>query len=606
MTSLAEPARGPARPRLLDDVRFTEVEDGVYIESDLDACTLTGRHIHAWLSGLAPCLTGERTLEELTEPLPPEHRRMVARLVGILSERRFVVDGRPGEPHTLTAEELAVYEPELSFIRHGSDSAEARFERLRRAHVALVGDGPVMRALIEVGLGSGWRDISVVGGHDVDIEQAIARGRRDPAQSVRRQAEIPESADVVLQTSAGERFEELLDVGRVCAEREIALGQVWTGRSEAWLTPVSTASASSYWTRLAGLRGEPDGDGGGDWLTGAVPAVLAGRLALSCFEYLTRMARTADRLTMTRTDLRTLDTRRHRVPLFTLSGGSRRGHDVAEAASDPGAPLNAEELLERAAALIGPRTGVLGEVDEGDLVQIPLAMCRARVSDPLGVLGPDGAAPVIGWGHDRPSARLHATLGGLATYQALLAQEWTAHRSPAPYRAPLGVGVGLSRTNAITAGLVAQCQALLRRFDRDSCPAAPAVDAPEVLRLVALLEAVGEAARLRDLTRVLGVPAYASGSAAPACAGTPERAMRRALEHRLLAWQSRTNDQPGYADPIALWHDGGDGTGGDGADVELLTRALTDAGHAPRVVLLDGDAEVARLLPHVVRVTCDE
>ncbi|MFC5182272.1 hypothetical protein [Actinomadura harenae] len=559
---------------MLDDVRYVEVEGGVHVESDLDACTLTGPHSHAWLSRLAPLLTGERTVDELTGGLPDAHRRMVERLVGVLAERRFVVDGRDGEPHTLSADELAVYAPEIAFIRYGFDSAEARFERLRRARVALVGDGPVMHALVEAGLGSGWREVFVVGDPDADV--AVARGRRDAAQVVRVCSELPETVDVVLQVYGGERPSGLLELGRVCGEREVAFGQVWVGADEAWLTPVSTASAVSSWTRLDGLRRGAD-----DWLTGAVPGVLAAQLVLSCFEYLTQMARPAERLTMTRVDLRSLDTRRHRVSEFTLRGGT---------ASDAGEPLDAEELLKRAAGFVDARTGVLREVGEGDLVQVPLAVCRARVSDPLGVLGTDAAAPVIGWGRDRASARLRAVLGGLAAYQASLAR-------PRPPTL-VGVGAGLSREAAVTAGLVARCEELLRRVDRDDLPVVSAFDDPEVLRLVALLDAAGEAVRLRDLTPVLGVPAYASGAAAPACASTPERAMRRALEHRLLAWQARTNDQPCYADPVTLWH--------DGEDAEVFVRALTDAGHAPRVVLLDRDVEVARLLPHVVRVVCDE
>jgi hypothetical protein len=55
------------RPRLLDDVCYVEVEDGVYVQSELDACTLTGRHSYTWL---APYLTGGHTLEELTASLP--------------------------------------------------------------------------------------------------------------------------------------------------------------------------------------------------------------------------------------------------------------------------------------------------------------------------------------------------------------------------------------------------------------------------------------------------------------------------------------------------------------------------------------------------------
>jgi hypothetical protein len=70
---------------------------------------------------MAPYLTGQPTLEELTESLPDERREIVERLVGeiverlvgTLAEQRFLVDAKAEETHGLSEEELAVYAPEM-------------------------------------------------------------------------------------------------------------------------------------------------------------------------------------------------------------------------------------------------------------------------------------------------------------------------------------------------------------------------------------------------------------------------------------------------------------------------------------------------------------
>jgi hypothetical protein len=99
-----------------------------------------------------------------------------------------------------------------------------------------------------------------------------------------------------------------------CARHRTALGQVWVRRDEAWLGRVGTCNAVSYWRRLAGLTHEPSGSGGaGEWLSGALPEVLAAQLALSCFGHLTGMAPALAQPELARVDLRTLDARRHLV-----------------------------------------------------------------------------------------------------------------------------------------------------------------------------------------------------------------------------------------------------------------------------------------------------
>lgn len=626
------------RPRLRDDVRYVPCDEGTYVHADHGACTLKGAQAHEWLERLAPYLTGGHGLAELTAELPADRRRMVVDLVRTLADQGFVIDVADEEPHGLSERERRIYAAEIAFVRYRLGAAERRFERLRQARITLAGHGPVLVALLEAGLVSGWRQVRVTAPVEETgrLEEAAARARRDEEQRVRVDPDtagpLSAGADVVLQV--GTDMAGLLATARACPA-DVALGQILLRPTEAWsVGPGPAASAVSCWRRLAGLPYHDEDDDGAHLLTGPVPAVLAAQSALSCFARFTGLAQEPEQPTATRVDLRTLETHRHRVVPWTPpaqqgEAGLRTTIERLQTAE----PIAPETLLERAKRHVDPRTGLLGTLDEEDLVQVPVSVCRAVISDPHRVL-PAWAPPpqVVGWGPDRRTARLRALLAACATYGALAAAAssdtspadeagpWglelltgRARRLPAisrvaerPHRPPLGVGAGLSWEAALAAGLRSHAEALLRTHATAGVltPADGFADA-EVAHRLHLLHTAGERPEVRDLTGVLRLPAYAvaCGSAiSVACATTPVSALRDALERALLTWQARTTRQSAYADPAPSWW-----AEEEPPEWKVLAEALRAAGHVPVAAPLHHDAAAAELLPYVVRVVlCDD
>jgi len=642
------PSGGPRmRPRLRDDVRYVKSPDGVYIHSHGGSCALNGTQMYDWLSRLAPHLTGEHTLEELVAPLAADQRAMVHDLVRVLAEQRFVADVRQDEPHLLDADELRIYAAEIAFIRYALDSAERRFQRVRDARIVVLGLGPVLAAVLEAGLWSGWRDVRVLA---PDSEVPVLRGVverscRDSKQSVELVSwfgepgtGVVDRADVVLQVCERARRDDLIAVGWTCASSGIALGQVLVGEEEAWLTPVGMAERvepEACWRRLAAHRGtEFDAAVSEDWLIGPVPGIVAAQLVLSCFLHLTGL----DTLPpldgapspplLTRVDLRTLVTRTHRVPARPPSTTPTSTADARALLDefDRGATVSAADLLERAAGFIDARTGLLGLLDEQELPQLPLSMCRARVGDPHWALPAWAPAPtVVGWAQDRPTARLRALLAALATYGSLAPGSaepgdtvWGLNLATGqpravtaglvypvlggagtPYRAPVGAAAGLSWSDAVAAGLRAQCEALLaERSGRRRRAAVEVVtelgDEPAA-NLLRLLDAVGQQVDVADLTLVLELPAFAFHfeSATPAmlvsCAASPAVALGDGLERILLRWQA-------HADHPVRWQ--------VESDHEVFADAVRRAGRVPVAVPIARDNG---LLPYVVQVVlCDD
>ena len=664
----------PMRPRLAGDVRFVRSAQGAYLHGMHGDCTLSGVQAYDWLARLAPHLTGERTLQELTSGLAAAKREMVERLVGVLAENGFVVDARADEPHSLSERECAIYADEIRFIRYCLDSAERRFQRFREARILLLGSGPLLADLLGAGLRAGWRTVGVAAhgtGDSARLATAADRARRDAQQHVEFPGQVPATPagpaglaglfrtwDVVLQVCTHGERAGLLAACRAAGQAGAALGQLYVDSTEAWLTsvgPPAATMAESGWRRLAGpppagIGSGTDAPPGAGWLTGPVPVFLGMRLALACFRYLTGLdtlpeARAAGPA-MTRIDLDTLVSTRHRFLAHPLaSAASPRTRAQARVTADTltsSPPVDPDELLNRAALCVDQRCGLLSGLDEGDLPQFPLRLCRAVVRDPCGLL-PDGAPAltVTECGTDARTARVRALLSAVAVYGALAVDRRCFGRSGGPrsrggpddgrvwgvdlvtgeprevrtcetfpvlrgartpFRLPAGTAAGLTWAGAVTAGLRQHCEAILAgRAARCQAPerllsrAELPLTGPAA-HLARLAEVAAAPVRVRDLTPAIGIPAYQlampGGAHVIACGPTPQEALRDGLERLLYGWQTGLSSKP--AAPV---------TGPEDSAVPggLIT-ALRAAGRTPVAVLLDHDSEVARILPFALRV----
>jgi hypothetical protein len=624
------------RPLLRDHVWYVEAPGGAYVHGLAGACTLTGAHTFELLTRLAPHLTGEHTLDDLVAGLAGPQQAAVREMVGALAEQQFVVDAAAADdrPHALDADELRTYAAEIAFIRFGLDSAEWRFQQLREARIGVLGNGPVLAELLRAGLWSGWRRTRVIApAAEVETLRAVAT-RRDDRQEVQVEAargplgawvpELVRDADVVLQVSSDVSRTELITVGRECHRAGTPVGQVLVDRAEAWLVPVgppATTAPELCWRRLAPVPPTAD-----DWLLGPVPGLVAAQLALSCSSHLTGLDtlpapdRPPGVPVLIGTDLRTLVTRTHRVPV----------HPRAEARDRPratpleevgGPPVDGAELLERAAQLVDARTGLLRLLAEDELTQVPLAVCRARVSDPDGVLPAWAPSPTVhGWGADRQAARMRALLAGLAVYGTLTVprepgDRWgidpvsgARHRVPAPlaatvpFQPPVGAAAALTWEDAVATGLRDHCEAILRRDNR---PGRPVVDLPALVAETAdervgelhdLLRATALDVRVEDLGDRMKLPAFllraGIGPRVTTCAATVADALHDGLERLLLHWQTGLDPSRALAPARTALVSG----------TAELVAALARHGHVPLVVPLAHDPVARELLGHVVQV----
>ncbi|MFI9380499.1 hypothetical protein [Kutzneria sp. NPDC052558] len=341
----------------------------------------------------------------------------------------------------LTATEAVMYRSEIE-----NSPSEQGFYRLRQARVVLVGDGPVLGAVLRSGIGSGWRNTLVLTG-DVpeyrvrDEFQRVVTGSADGIGG--RLAE----ADLVVHVSSD--IGELIELSRRCRAANVSVAQVLLRGGDAWLTPVHTAGGrpvEAAWRRLvpAARPGRP--------LDGPASALIGTQVALTCFRYLTGGSAATEPVLL-RLDLASLEITEHRY---------QWGGPAIEAApsTDPLAP---DELLDRLPAFVDPHVGLLSAVEQAGVVS------WATVPDPRRRWP---AHQVLGWARDPETAKVRAVLAAMASYGALAAgpgwvwgtdlvtggrrRVWLDQPGPEP---GVGVAAGLCWHDAVAAGLQAHSEA---------------------------------------------------------------------------------------------------------------------------------------------------
>jgi YcaO cyclodehydratase, ATP-ad Mg2+-binding len=595
-----------ARVRLRDDVYYAESSRGALFLTHEGTVEITGRSVGQWISTIAPHLDGSHSLAELTAMLPPERGAIAEKLVTALLDRGIVREVALDDqraPHGLDAAEIAAYQPEIDFIGYFVSSAGSAFERYRDTRVAVIGSGPLLPAVVRGFLRSGTR-VLVTG----------APGRGEVPRLLVWAGLVVHIADRLVVTEA-----EAID--RYCRDAGIPLAQVALTGGAAWLYPAGQPGAedgggASGWRRLASGDGTaPVGEPAA--VTPPAAAVVAGQLVQDAVRYLTG-TRTADmsgKLVRIELDTWHSDTHRFLPHPFSRACTAESEADFLAGLSelDCGPPLDPEEFSRGAARCVDSRTGVLGEIAEGDFAQLPLHVARATVADPVGLLTPGASRPLVtGAGPDLASARYETALRGLAVYgslmvdprrlldsagRALLAPSadpadalrrlrsgelagWLWASGPVtgdpllvragevfpalrgrsvPYHPPCGLAAGYSWADAVGAALVQHCARLTIADAAASCRLVPAVDLktapldPTASDYLAMLNAIGEPFSVHDVTGPLGVPVFActlSGeTVAYGCAAATGNALRLGLMQLLLSYQARANGQPGYAPP---------------------------------------------------------
>jgi hypothetical protein len=274
------------------------------------------------------------------------------------------------------------------------------------------------------------------------------------------------------------------------------------------------------------------------------------------------------------------------------------------------APLDPATFSKNMAHLVDQRLGLFTTLGTDDFVQVPLAVYKVGLSNPMLLTQLSNPLEVIGVGLDRSSARVHACQRASEHYAASLVDQrrllhdnaireqtlpaipvdqligaplrdvetWTwaldlhtqqACLIPAPLAFPpllhgelrakdkRGIGSGMNWAEAICQALFDWCTFLAIEQVRDIQQRYPVVDlttipmTPEVAHLHRLLRIVGEQVTVYDVTGILPVPTFAVCIGRSVVAYSTHcdvaQALSAGLKQALQQCQSRQAQQPAYA-----------------------------------------------------------
>ncbi|MFD9338929.1 TOMM precursor leader peptide-binding protein [Streptomyces sp. NPDC060028] len=407
------------RPRIRRDVLFTQTPDGVLFHNSDGGFRLTAKTAYRFATLIVPHLTGAYTVAEICQGMGDPQRAMVGELVRTLYDRDFARSAREDSgPSVLPPDVARRFAPQIAYVEHYADDAEARFLRFRGARVAVLGDDAVARWCALSLVRNGCAVVGVLPQADretldIDAAEALADGcpvaiRTLPGGEQGLDWAALSDYDTVVVSGGRTAAARLLPLLRAGIPEGRTLLPAWTYGSDAVIGPLMTHGSPGCWAcaalRMGAARGEPGAAAdlwsalalpGGPQAAGPGPggplaAMIGNLLGYEVFRAASGAlpAETAGRLLVQ--DMESLDVTDEplfahpRCPLCADAGAQAEAVDLAAAgATGTPAPATLEtareadalvDELNRRSALVRPYAGVFTRFADEPLTQIPLKL----------------------------------------------------------------------------------------------------------------------------------------------------------------------------------------------------------------------------------------
>lgn len=431
------------RPKFHSHTSYTPLADSVYFRNHQTFLKLKGKSLTCLLEHLMPYLSGCYTLEEITRGLDPARKTMITQFMETLLSHDLLTDVSQDLPHDLTQAELETYAANIAFVESAHPSAPYHFECFRHQRLLLIGSDLSCSALISAGVECGIKQINVIETSGCRLLPGTFSGSsglfrlNDPQQVVQlldapcwdQEAEVCkllEGCDVVLHVSDQPMLARAQLLNKLCIEQKKICIQAIIVDNHAWVGPLVSPGTDGCWEcawrrlqthlidlpELSCLRDYTTATTS-QFFTTPVAAMVANRLLFELFKHLTQSGTVEIVASLIDIDLATLFCEVHPILAHPHCGACQ--HAISVSASQflnqiqqlqQQDSIDQHQLLQHLDKCCDPKLGLFNSPDDSNFVQLPLAVCKIKLSHPI--LMEKDFASVIGVGLKMSDARWSA------------------------------------------------------------------------------------------------------------------------------------------------------------------------------------------------------
>lgn len=450
-----------------DTYFLPDLNGGVYFRSNSSTFRLQGKSTYQWVEKLMPMLTGEHSLNNLTDGLPSAYKDVVYEILEIFYLNGIVRDVTDDLQHQLPESIFNQFVNQIEFIDNLVDSGAYRFQLYRQSKVLAVGSGPFLISLVDALLESGLPKFGVIitdsnptNRHRLhELEEFFAKTdcevaikevvfNKNEPNSWRKAVSSYES---ILYVNHEDNVEELKFLQGICKEKKkmllpaIRLHQV--GIAGPLINSDSVMNWESAWRRLhlSSICKDQELHN----FSSLVGAMLANIIVFELFKELTGVSRLERKNTFFLIDLETLEGKWHSFIPHPLVNGATAVIQIRNINQllNNSLIINPSRLLYYFSQLTSEVSGIFHVWEEADLIQLPLAQCRVKPVNPLSEGPAELLKDIVCAGMTHIEARREAGLAGVEAYVSQL-----ANFSVMDMRY-VGIGVGETAVEGVYRGL---------------------------------------------------------------------------------------------------------------------------------------------------------
>ncbi len=403
------------RPKWKADVYYVPVSNGVYLRGNNTTLLLRGKSLYALLTHLVPLLTGEATLEEITEGLDEDRKKMVTNLAAKLLAHGFLQDAGQDQQPAPDMALLAAYTPDITFIASLQSSAAQRFEDFRNKRLLLIASGLSLDALVRAGVRCGVKQIGLLSTSDDDSaarslhemhklctnEQRIRLIDAPAWDNEDEMRVLIQPYDVIVHIAEQPMLSRARLLNSLCIKQQKLLNQAIVVDETAWVGPLVSSTTGACWEcawrRLQAnlpseqhpryaLQDQPSSPSCQP-VTPSQAIIIGNQLLFGVFRHVTQAGSTEIAENLTAIDLATGVSEDHtflphphcRSCLRPVAPTASRFLEQIQQMQRQ-EPIEPNVFLENFATCVDERVGIFTSVDD-HFAQVPLATYKVRLAN---------------------------------------------------------------------------------------------------------------------------------------------------------------------------------------------------------------------------------